>query len=122
VRANTTDECPQGEEETNGHWPLLFGHELSGRVVDGRNVVSVESVAHAEGVGQNPGADPNRLVRRHGKVPGRGVHEKTPTKHVQEDNEAKHAVQAAPLRGRDNEALMRLRRVGCSSVRVIHAA
>ena len=47
----------EGEEEPDGQRPLALGDQLAGGVVDRGDVVGVEGVPHAEGVGQRAGAD-----------------------------------------------------------------
>ena len=42
---------PEREEEPDAERPLALLHELARRVVDGRDVVGVEGVAHAQRVG-----------------------------------------------------------------------
>ena len=89
----------EGEEEPDRHWSLAFGHELSRRVVDGRNVVGVEGVAHAEGVGEEASAQANGCPLTTGDVVVGSEHEERKAEHVEEDDEAKHAPQLAPFFG-----------------------
>ena len=47
---------PEREEEADAERPLALLHELARGVVDGRDVVGVEGVAHAQRVGREPDA------------------------------------------------------------------
>ena len=51
---------PEREEEADAQRPLAFGHQLARGVVDRRDVVGVEGVAHAERVGGHAGPDRER--------------------------------------------------------------
>jgi hypothetical protein len=52
----------EGEEEADAQRPLALVHQLAGGVVDGGDVVGVEGVPHAEGVGEHRDADAEALV------------------------------------------------------------
>src|SRR5215472_5608290 len=60
--AKTTEEWPSEKKKPTDRGRLP-SHQLAGGVVDGRDVVGVERVAHAQGVGQDPGAEPEDLRR-----------------------------------------------------------
>ncbi len=65
-------------------YPTLSGRlpvmdQLAGGVVDGRNVIGIEGVAHPQRVGQHPGPELKYAVRRRGGAPGgRGPTSPTP--------------------------------------------
>ena len=61
-RAKTIVECPREKKKPTLKRPLAFGHQLPGRVVDRRDVVGIEGVAHPEGEGEDPGAEPEDLA------------------------------------------------------------
>ena len=54
---NTTERVAEAEPEADAHRALAVGHQLAGGVVDGRDVVGVEGVPHAEGVRREAEAD-----------------------------------------------------------------
>ncbi len=60
------------EEEAHRDRPLAVLHQLAGRVVDRRDVVGVDRVAEAEGVGQEGRRKQDRIGRRgrQGQAPG----------------------------------------------------
>ena len=64
-RAKTTSSA-RGEPEADAQGPLALAHELARRVVDRRDVVSVERVAQAEGVGRDPQAQAKHPARVQG--------------------------------------------------------
>ena len=63
-RPKTTRGVAEGEPEADRQRPLALGHQLAGGVVDGGDVVGVEGVPHAEGVGGDAEADAEDLARR----------------------------------------------------------
>jgi len=88
---------PEAEPEADAHRLLAVCHQLAGRVVDGRDVVGVEGVAHTQGVGRDaePDADDlatDAVLRRHDEG-----EEHAPPDDVQQEDEQAHAGEAAPL-------------------------
>ena len=67
----------EGEHESDGDGALALLHELAGDVVDGGNVVGVDSVAQAEGVREEGGAEQDGIVveGENGPEPGGSVEE-----------------------------------------------
>ncbi len=65
------------EHEADGDGALAFLHELAGDVVDGGDVVGVDGVAEAEAVGEQRGAEQERIVAEgdDGPEPGAGIEE-----------------------------------------------
>ena len=57
----TTLEWPSANQKPTETGPLAVGHQLAGGVVDGGDVVGVEGVPHAEGVGGDAQADAEDL-------------------------------------------------------------
>jgi len=51
----------EGEEVADAERPFAVGDELAGGVVDRRDVVGIERMAHAERVGEDAGAEPEDL-------------------------------------------------------------
>jgi hypothetical protein len=89
----------EGEEEPGRQRPLALADELAGGVVDRGDVVGVESASHAEGVGEDAGAEAEDLrpgdvivgVDRGGQHP--------PAHDVQADDHARHSPGPRPLSG-----------------------
>ena len=54
---STTARVAEREEEADAERSLALVDQLAGRVVDGRDVIGVEGVAHAQGVGEHPGPE-----------------------------------------------------------------
>ena len=52
VASTTTVECPSEKNSPAADRPLAFLHQLSGDVVDGRDVVRIHGVAEPERVSQ----------------------------------------------------------------------
>src|SRR5258707_5846828 len=52
----------QGEEEPNGDGSLSILHQLAGYVVDGRNMVGVDGMAQAKGIGKQGCAQQYRVI------------------------------------------------------------
>ena len=52
----------QREEESDGKGALPVAHQLAGGVVDGGDVVGVEGVPQAQGVGRQPDTNAKRLA------------------------------------------------------------
>ncbi|HUA95839.1 MAG TPA: hypothetical protein VMB82_09960 [Acidimicrobiales bacterium] len=86
------------EEEPDAHRSLPLGHELPGRVVDGRDVVGVKGVAHAEGERQDAGADPEHLGSRQLVVVGRGGKQQGQAHDEQGNDGDRHPANPGPLR------------------------
>ena len=89
----------EGEEEPDRERSLALGHELAGRVVDGRDVVGVEGVAQAQGVGQRAGTDPEGGLGVEVDVPGCAGEEQGEAQHMQEEDEPDHPPRPSPLSG-----------------------
>ncbi len=52
---------PEGEEEADGNRPLALLHELARHIVDGGDVVGVHGMTQAEAVGEEGGAEQQRI-------------------------------------------------------------
>ena len=81
------------EEEADAHRPLAVLQQLPRRVVDRRDVVGVEGVAEAEGVGERPEA-------RERRVAAREVEEEAPAEQVEEHDAAGEAAEPRPFGAR----------------------
>ena len=88
---------PKREEEPDAQRPLALVDELAGRVVDGRDVIGVEGVAHPERVGEDPRADAEELGLGDVVVVPEGEGEHAPAEHVQADDGRGHAAHPHPL-------------------------
>ena len=88
------------EEEPDRQRPLALADQLAGGVVDGGDVVGVERVPHAEGVGQHARAHAEGLAPADVVMPARdGGGEQAPSDHVQADDDAGHRADPVPLGG-----------------------
>ena len=85
----------EGEEEADAQRPLAVVDQLAGGVVDGGDVVGVERVPHAQGVGQDPGPEAEDLGSGDVVVPADGGGQQPPAEHVQPDD---HRPAIAPAR------------------------
>jgi len=82
------------------HRALPVGHELAGRVVDRGDVVGVEGVPHAQGVGGDAQPDPEGPGRAEVVVArGDQQEQRAPADHVQRGDERCHAGDRGPLAG-----------------------
>src|SRR3984957_18301305 len=90
-----------GEEEPGSQRTLAIGHQLAGHVVDGRDVVGVERVAHPQRPGRDTQADPDAqpfVV----KVAGKHLGDKqTPPGQVDADDHETHRRQPPTLSPRE---------------------
>ena len=57
------------KEEADRDRPLPLLHQLAGHVVDGGDMIGVERVAQAEGVGEHRRAEEDRVIAKRGKGP-----------------------------------------------------
>jgi hypothetical protein len=91
---------PHGERLTAATVRGVVGHDLAGGVVDGRDVVGVEGVPHPERVRQDAHPDrEDRVVAAELEVlRGDQPEQHAKADHVQQHDEAAHAVQRAPVR------------------------
>ena len=62
------------KEEADGNGPLALLHQLARDVVDGRDVVGIDGVAKAERVGEECGADQDRIIMESDQRPNPGQH------------------------------------------------
>ena len=62
--ATTIVEWPSEKKRPTADRPLAVLHQLAGRVVDRRDVVRVDRVAQAEGVGEEGGREQDRVAGR----------------------------------------------------------
>ena len=88
---------PEGEEEAHRQRPLAVIDELAGGVVDGRDVVGVEGMPHAERVGQDAGAEAEDLGPADVVVPADGGGQHDPAEYVEADDDAGHDPRPGPL-------------------------
>src|SRR5262249_22962404 len=87
----------EGEEEADRQRPLALAHQLARGVVDRRDVVGVEGVPHAQGVGQDPGAEPEDLRGGDVIVPAYRGGQHRPAQDVQPDDRPRHPPGAGPF-------------------------
>jgi hypothetical protein len=87
----------QGEEEPHRQRSLALTGQLAGGVVDGRDVIGVERVPHAQGVGQRPGAHAEHRRLADVVVAAQGGGQHPPADHVQPDDRGDHAAEPGPL-------------------------
>ena len=78
---------PEREIEPDGDGPLALLHQLAGRVVDCGDVVGVDRMAQAEGVGEERRAEQDRIVAQRDERPD-------PDQHVRADQEPVDADQS----------------------------
>ena len=96
--ANTIVEWPEREPEPDAQRPLALAHQLAGRVVDRRDVVGVERVAHPERVRGDPDPDRERPRRTEAVVVGNDEREQhREPEHVQPGDRREHQHQRPPL-------------------------
>ena len=89
---------PEGEPEAHAERPLAFGHQLAGGVVDRGDVVRIEGVAKAEGVGGQADPDREGAAASEPVVPGRDeLDQGDEADDVQGDHDQCHHRQGAAL-------------------------
>ena len=87
----------QREEEPDPERALTFVDQLAGGVVDGRDVVGVEGVAHAQREGQDAGAQTEQLRLRNMEVVADGHQQERPADDVEHQHGQRHAADPGPL-------------------------
>jgi hypothetical protein len=96
---------PQREEEPDAERPLALLHELARRVVDRGDVIGVEGVAHAEGVGGQADARREGAAGAEAEVVRDDDPEEQPeADDVQADDGGGQAAGACPLRRAEGAA------------------
>ena len=78
--------------------PLAVVDKLTGRVVDGGDVVGVEGVAHSQGVGEDAGPESQEPGLGDVVVVARGGRHQAPTDHVEADDGERHPADDPPFR------------------------
>ena len=89
----------EGEEVADAERALAVVDQLAGGVVDGGDVVGVEGVAHAQGVGQHAGPEAEDLVRADVVVAADGRRQHGPAEHVEADDQPGHGSGPGPFAG-----------------------
>jgi len=87
----------EAEPEPDAQGTLTLAHELAGGVVDGRDVIGVERVPHAERVCRDAQSDPHELPADGVAVWGNECDEHAPANDMQQEDKAPHSQQAAPF-------------------------
>jgi hypothetical protein len=82
----------QGEKEADTEGPFALLQHETGRIVDGRDMVSVECVAQTEHVSDEPEADQRGMLRR-------VVEKQSASDNVQECDHTVEPGQTGPLAG-----------------------
>ena len=100
----------QGEEEPDAERPLAIVDQLPRRVIDGGDVVGVESVAHAERKCQHASAESEEARFRDVVVMSDGGRQHSPTQDVEPDDGQDHPAHPQPLLG--GEAVAELGQAG----------
>ncbi len=87
----------EGEEVAHAQRTLAVVDQLPGGVVDGRDVVGVEGVAHAEGVGQNAGTQAQQPGLGDAVMVGGRRRNQTPADDVEGNDGEGHPPDGQPL-------------------------
>ena len=83
----------EGEREPDAERSLAVADQLAGRVVDRRDVVGVERMAHPKRVGQDTGAESKDLRLRDVQVSAQRRGQQRPADHIQRDDHRRHRGQ-----------------------------
>jgi hypothetical protein len=87
----------EGEPEPHRDRAFAVGHQLAGGVVDGRDMVGVEGVSQAQGVGGDAEPDAEHL-RAHRVVPGNhDQQQRSPCDDVQQCDHAEDSGDPPPV-------------------------
>ena len=97
----------EGEPEPDRHRALAVVHELAGGVVDGGDVVAVEGVPHAQGVGGEADAEAEGLGAEAVVMRRDQEGDDAPADHVQADDDRGHPAELDPLGAGEAAAKLR---------------